>query len=73
MWSGGEMDCGCCGGEGPLLMEKGEAERNTQRNSQGKHFPKATGYKMSGADFHEFLQPVGYKDWSFKGRWTWLG
>ena len=57
MWFGREMDHNCCGGEGAPVAEKGERERN----AQGEHLPKAR--KTQGADFPEFLQPVGVKDW----------
>ena len=40
----------------------GEAHRRTQK----EHFPKAIGQKMTGAEFHEFLQPVELKAWGLK-------
>lgn len=35
--------------------------------------PKPLARKMRGAGFCDFLQPKGFKDWSFKGLWAWLG
>lgn len=42
-----------------MATEKGKTERNTQGNSQGEHLLKTTGWKTRGAQFCEFLQPVG--------------
>ena len=28
-------------------------------------------WKVKGAEFHEFLQPVHLKAWSFKGHYVW--
>ena len=50
-------------------MEKGERERSTQGKTQ-EHVPKASVLENEGAEFHEFLQPVGLKAWSFKGQQT---
>ena len=36
----------------------------------GSH--KQLAWKVSGPEFHEFLQPVGLKAWSFKGQCAWL-
>ena len=35
--------------------------------------PKPSAGKIRKAEFPEFLQPGGLKDWSFKGQWVWLG
>ena len=35
--------------------------------------PKPLSGKMRGAEFHEFLQQVGFKDWSFRSLQAWLG
>ena len=58
---------------GPLVAEKEretetETERSAQENTQGEHFipPKSLAGKTIGAYFHEFLRPVGLKDWNFK-------
>ena len=29
--------------------------------------------KREGLIFHEFWQPAGLENWSFKGQWAWLG
>lgn len=46
---------------------KSERERSAKAIAQRKYFLKATDGKIRGGDFHEFLQPPGIKDWSFKG------
>lgn len=44
MWFGGEIDHGCCRGQGTLVTEEGrrEGKRNAQGTAYGKHFPRAT-------------------------------
>lgn len=43
---GGEKNCGCCRGEGALIRERGEKEREresvnrVQGSAQEKHLPK---------------------------------
>ena len=66
MWFRGETECGCCRGEGTMVIKKGKRERSTQGNAQGEHFPKAIGWENEMADFGEFLQLAGLKDLSFK-------
>ena len=40
-------------------------ERNIQGNTQGRGSPKPLALKTRGAEFCEFLQPVGLKIWNF--------
>lgn len=72
-WLRSDTDHRCCRGKGALVVEKGEGERerSIQSYAQGEHFPKSLAGKMRGADFREFLPPVGLEDWNFKGWWAW--
>lgn len=54
-------------GKGATVAEKGEIG---MYGDAQEHFPKATGGKTRGADFHEFLQRVQLKDWSLRSCWT---
>ena len=56
MWFRGETDRGWCRKEGTIVLEKGERERGTHN---GNVSPKLLAWKRTGADFCEFLQPVG--------------
>ena len=49
-WFGGEMDHGCCKGEGAVGEEKGKRERSTKGSAQ-EHFRKALAGKKREADF----------------------
>ena len=46
---------------GTVSKEKGERERSTQKRAKEKVSPKPMAWKMRGAEYHEFLQPVGLK------------
>lgn len=60
---------GIAEGKEPYSQRK-EREKSIQGNAQGQHFPKAISWKNEKgwreADFFEFLQPVGLRDWSSK-------
>lgn len=48
-------------------------EKETHREIQKENiFPKPLAWKTRGAEFHEFLQPVGFEAQSFKGQCVWL-
>lgn len=77
-WFKGETDHRYSGGEGVLVMDREKArntmhehkiERSTQGITKRKHFPKAIDWENETADFCEFLQPTGLKDWRFISRW----
>ena len=68
------MEHRCCGGEGTMIVEKREKERNAQHSAQGERFPKSHWFgKKRGAEFYDFLQPARLKPWSFKGQRSWQG
>ena len=71
MWFQGEIDCVCCRTQGALVVEKGEigAHKVTQKENTSS---KPLAGKMGGADFCEFLQPAGQKNWTFKDGWAYL-
>ena len=56
--------CKCCRGKGVLVTERGEREREVGNHT--RKMPKDVDWENKrGADFCEFLQPFGLKDWSF--------
>ena len=68
----GETDPGYCVREGATVTEKGK--RGAHRGTHKKNItPKLLAWNMRVAEFHEFLQTVELKAWSFKGPWVWLG
>ena len=54
-WFGGEIDPGCCRREGALVVEKGKSAAHEDMHQEDTSLKPLAG-KMSGADFHEFLQ-----------------
>lgn len=65
MWFREETDCKSCEEEGIMVAEKGERERGAQMDEQNvSQNPLA--WKMSMAEFHEFLQTIGLKAWRLK-------
>lgn len=69
-----EWIVGVSEGREPWLQRKERqsgAHRDVHRENMAPTFPLAR--KMRGADFHESLQRVGLKDWSFRGQKAWLG
>ena len=66
------MDHRCCRQEGATVAEKYKREEH-KGNTKGEHFPpKTQARKREGLIFHEFWQPAGLENWSFKGQWAWL-
>ena len=66
-WFREEMDHGCCGGEGAMVMKKGWREGGVHRRMHKENIsPKPLAWKMRRAEFHKFLQPAGLEDRSFK-------
>ena len=56
---GEETDCSCCGGEGALVVEKGEREQSAQGYPQGEYFPKSAGWEIRGDDFSGMFATSG--------------
>ena len=51
----GEMDCGCCGGEGSIVPEKGKRESGAHRGMHKENVsPKPLTLRMIRAKFCEF-------------------
>lgn len=48
-----------------MITKKDVRERTTLRNTQGEYFPKAKGWNMGQAEFHDFLQPASLKNLAF--------
>lgn len=53
-------------GGSPDYGERRERQRETQNSAEGTLPPKSLTGKMRGVDYHEFLQPPEFKDWSFR-------
>lgn len=66
MWFAGETDRRSCGGEGALVEERWEREECVGSSKENTS-PKPLVGEMREADFHDFVQPVGLKDWSHRG------
>ena len=43
MWFMEETGDKCCRGKGAMVTENSESDKNTEKNAQGEHFPKAIG------------------------------
>ena len=70
---GEEMDHKYCVGEEALVTEKGERKSGMYRGMLKENTSsKPLAGKMGGADFCEFLQPAGQKNWTFKDGWAYL-
>lgn len=68
------MDCGRYRVGGALVVEKGKKERSMQGNTHKETIsPKPLAGNMRGAEFCEFLQPLGLEDWNFRVRQACLG
>ena len=53
-------------------MEVENKRQTIQGSCIGKMNPHSNWLGKPEVKFHEFLQPVGLKAWSFKGQWAWL-
>jgi len=64
----------CSGGKRVVVKEKGKRGEHTgectRRTSLYSHWLRK---QEELNKFHEFLQPVGLKAWSFRSQWAWLG
>ena len=63
---------GAAEGREPLSQKK-VRDSGMHRDKHKNISPKPLAGKTRGAKFGEFLQPVGLKDWSFRGPQAWLG
>ena len=60
------------GGREPSLWRKVRWTGANSGKQKENTSPKPLAGKMREAEFHEFLQPVGIKDWHFRGPQVWL-
>ena len=51
-----------------MVAEKGKRQINTQGSPRGNQIPIASGLESMRGRSLQFLQPVGFKAWSFKGQ-----
>ena len=49
-----------------VLQREGSPGHGERQERKENASPKPYARKMRGAYFHEFLQPVGHEDWTFK-------
>ena len=64
---------GAAEGREPSSWRKARERKAHRETHKEKVSPKTLAGKTRGAEFHEFLHPMGLKAQSFEGQQAWLG